>query len=78
MTNGWVGELQLGIYKGIANITLAIPSRLSAKGMPGVCSAGRVSGQATQPGSTHTSSPSVQWAVFTPSHWGRRKASAQT
>ena len=36
MTNKWVGELQLGIYKGIANITLAIPSRLSAKGMPGV------------------------------------------
>ena len=45
------------------------------KSMPGVRSAGRVGGQATQPGSTRTPSPSVQPGGITPPGSGATMAS---
>ena len=48
------------IWQGIAGVPPAIPITLSASEMPGVCSAGRVGGQANQPRPTRTPSPSVK------------------
>ena len=54
------GRGRSGFWTGTADISPAVPFLSVRIGMPGVCSAGCVGGQATQPRSTHTPSPSVQ------------------
>ena len=68
--------LQVGYWTGAADIPPAVPFLSVRIWMPGVCSAGCVGGQATQPGSTRTPSPSVQlggvgWSPLCPTR-GRR------
>ena len=65
-----------GVWTGAADIPPAVPCHTVRNGMPGVCSAGCVGGQAHQPGSTRTPSPSVQsggvgWSPHCPTR-GRR------
>ena len=70
------GRGSSGLWTGTADIPPAVPWLTVRNGMPGVCPAGCVGGQAAQPGSTRTPSPSVQlgavgWSPHCPAR-GRR------
>ena len=69
-------EIRYRLWMGAADIPPAVPCLTVRYEMQGVCPAGGVGGQAAQPGSTRTPSPSVQlgavgWSPQCPAR-GRR------